>query len=48
VFFGEHDFYFSRGDAFAAAAGSAGDGLGRIWAIEPAGFGERFNDGRDC
>ena len=35
LFFGEHDFYFSRGHAFAAAAGSASHCLGWIWAVEP-------------
>ena len=40
VFLGEHVFYFSRGDAFAAAAGSVGNGLRGIWAVKPARFGE--------
>jgi len=46
MFFGEHGFYFSSGDAFAAAAGGAGDGLRGIRAIEPGGFGERCVSGR--
>jgi len=41
VFFGEHDFYFSRSHAIAAATGGAGDRLGRIRAVEPVGFGFR-------
>ena len=46
VLFGEYGFYFSRSHAIAAAAGSASNRLGGIWAVEPGGFGERCVSGR--
>jgi hypothetical protein len=43
VFLGQHGLYLSGSHALAAAARSACNGLGGIWAIQPGRFGETLS-----